>query len=101
MIRDPAAIMPLMGTAGWGKSDRESLRTATEPSIDLLSIRLGGQDAECSYTPSDRNPGWSRTRETSPNVEPRIQSYRYETIRTDGAQESHTIIRSNRAAWPG
>ena len=25
MIRDPAAILPLMGTAGWGKSMRESL----------------------------------------------------------------------------
>jgi len=101
MIRDPAAIVPLMGTAGWGKSGSESLRTAIEPSIDLLSIRLGGQDAECSYTPTDRNPGRSRTRETSSNVEPRIQSYCYETIRTNGAQESHAIIGSNHAAWSG
>ena len=40
IIRDPAAILPLMGTTGWGKSMRESLRTLDNPFADMALSRL-------------------------------------------------------------
>jgi hypothetical protein len=42
MIRDPAAIMPLMGTSGWGKSACESLGTPGEPFTEVSTVRLVG-----------------------------------------------------------
>jgi len=100
MIRDPAAIIPLMGTAGWGKGSSESLKIQTDPFVDVLAIRLDGQDNERSHPSTNRNTRQRRTRETPPDVESGIQSNRYEAVRTNRTQESHTIIGGNRAAWP-
>lgn len=42
MIRDPAAILPLMGTSGWGKSACKSLGTLDEPLANASVVRLAG-----------------------------------------------------------
>ena len=49
IIRDPAAILPLMGATGWGKGPREYLEMWGESFIDIFVLRLGGQDTAPSY----------------------------------------------------
>lgn len=74
------------------------LRRELNPS--LIFLRLAGQDTAPSHPLTGCYTRQCRTRETSSNVEPGIQSRRYETIRADGAQENYTIVRGNRAAKP-
>ena len=72
IIRDPAAILPLMGTAGWGKSACESSRMSDESFADMFLGRLVGQNVACPHPSIDRSTGRFRTRKTSSNVESRI-----------------------------
>ena len=94
MIRDPAAILPLMGTSGWGKSTCESLRTAGGPFTDVSMVRLVGSADVRPHPSTDRSARRSRTRETPPNLEPRFQPCVYARIRTDGARENLGITRN-------
>lgn len=49
IIRDPSAILPLMGTAGWEKGARKLLQMEIKPFVDVFVIRLDGQDTEPSH----------------------------------------------------
>lgn len=46
IIRDPAAILPLMGTAGWGKSQYWLGRTLHAPIPPLTGVRSGPEHAK-------------------------------------------------------
>lgn len=45
IIRDPTAILPLMGTTGWGKSAHWWARTLHPPILSLVAIRDGSEHA--------------------------------------------------------
>ena len=51
IIRDPAAIQPLMGTGGWGKSACESHRTSNEPFIDTSRLDWLGRTLHAPIPP--------------------------------------------------
>ena len=69
IIRDPAAISPLMGTAGWGKSMRESIMTLHNPFADIALSRMVCQGAIRSHSSGNCNTRRTRTCEAPPNVE--------------------------------
>ena len=96
IIRDPAAILPLMGTGGWGKSACESLRISDELFADIFMARLVEQNVPRPHPSSDRSTRRCRARKTTSNVEPRIQPDGYERIRTDSTQENLGIFRGDR-----
>lgn len=59
IIREPAAILPLMGTSGWGKGRRKLLKTRSEPhSLIFFVLRLVGPDTVPSHTLAGCHTGW-------------------------------------------